>query len=73
MKVYVQVVDTNTGVYQTGMIDEPVKKGLEVANALAHFGVNHGLIDWNKTVIDKTSMMIGTVSDTTKVVSVIVI
>ncbi len=42
MKVYIQIIDTITGIYQQGMIDEPVEKGLEIENALKHFGVPLG-------------------------------
>ena len=40
MKVFVQVIDTRTGVYQTGMIEENVIEGKEIENALLHFGVS---------------------------------
>ena len=46
MKIYVQVVDTKTGIYQTGMVDEPVIKGSEIDNALRHFGVLYGEVEW---------------------------
>ena len=77
MKVYIQVIDTRTGVYQTGMIDEPTMKVQEIVNALAHFGVSYGSVTWDvKHDIDFVqdnvySVMTGTVDGTTKVVSVI--
>lgn len=77
MKVYIQVIDTRTGVYQTGMIDEPAAKGQEIVNALGHFGVSYGLVVWDiKRDIDFNqdnvySMMTGRVDGTTKVVSVV--
>lgn len=46
MRVYVQVIDTFTGIYQTGMIDEKVQEGHEVENALGHFGVRYGDVEW---------------------------
>lgn len=64
MKVYLQVIDTNTGVYQTGMIDEPVIKGKEIENALGHFGVRYADVEW-------TNSNYGEIINTTKVVSVV--
>ena len=49
MKVYTTIVDTNSGQYQFGMIDEPVKAGQEVPNALAHFGI--GKVDGTTKVV----------------------
>lgn len=63
MKVYLQVIDTRTGVYQTGMLDEPTKEGFELRNALEHFGVNYLDVMWE----DKH---FGKVEKTTKVVVV---
>ena len=68
MKVFVQIVDTRTEIYQCGGIEEPVQKGQEVANALGHFGIRIGDVEWQYRADDK---MVGAVRDTTKVVSVI--
>ena len=68
MKVFVQIVDVNTDTYQCGGIEEPVKKGQEVNNALSHFGIRMGDVEWQYKANDR---MIGTVNGTTKVVSVI--
>ena len=68
MKVFVQIVDIRTGIYQCGGIEEPVQKGQEVTNALGHFGIRTGDIEWQYKADDR---MIGAVSDTTKVVSII--
>lgn len=46
MKVYIQVINKMTGIYQQGMIEEPVVKGKEVENALAHFGISYPAVDW---------------------------
>lgn len=64
MKIYLQVVDARTGIYQTGMIDEPVIKGKEVDNALMHFGVRYGDVEW-------VNENFGKVVDTSKVVTII--
>lgn len=64
MKVFVQIVDTRTAVYQTGMIDEPVAKGVEVDNALLHFGVRYNEVIWENDNFGK-------VEGTSKVVSII--
>lgn len=68
MKIYIQIVDKRTGVYQTGMIDEPVIEGKEVENALSHFGVTYGHIKWNH---NSESFKYGEIEGTTKVVSII--
>ena len=74
MKVYIQVIDTNTGVYQTGMIDEPVLLGSEVKNALLHFGVNYGHIKWHsQNKLSNISDSFGEVENTSKVVTVVTI
>lgn len=74
-RVYIQIVDSKTGIYQAGMIDEPVKEGFEILNALKHFGVDS--VDWeysNITFFDGIgTFSSGTVSETTKVVSIICI
>ena len=46
MKVFVQVVDTLTGISQNGMIEEPVEKGFEIQNALKHFGISEQDVKW---------------------------
>lgn len=68
MKVFIQIVDVKTGVYQTGMIDEPIQKGFEIANAIGHFGININNVDWET----KTNLnSFGKITGTTKVVSII--
>ena len=70
MKVFVQVIDTRTGVYQTGMIEENVIKGKEIENALLHFGVSN--VKWKPfNQIENANNYFGEVTNTTKVVSVI--
>lgn len=68
MKIYIQIVDTNTGIYQTGMIDEPIQKGFEIANAIGHFGVNFNTVNWNK---ESDLYMFGKIINTSKIISVI--
>ena len=46
MKVFVQVVDTLTGISQNGMIEEPVEKGFEIQNALKNFGISEQDVAW---------------------------
>jgi hypothetical protein len=71
-KVFVQIVDTKTGSYQFEMIQEPVKNGLEVLNALKHFGIDK--IDWTTSEIKELwEAKFGIVEGTTKVISVIII
>lgn len=64
-KIYVLIVDKKSGIYQSGMIEEPVSEGTEIANALQHFGISYGSVTW------KTSNY-GEVEGTFKVVSIIV-
>ncbi len=71
MKINVQIVDTHSGISQYGMIDEPVREKIEIANALAHFGPNICEIDW---IFDHSNGFIcktGIIKDTTKVVNII--
>ena len=72
MKVYVQIVDSKTGIYQTGMIDEPVKEEYQVLNALKHFGIDsvNWAIDYIET-LDKCKFRYGKVEGTTKVVVIL--
>lgn len=68
MKINVQIVDKKTGIYQYGTIDEPVKNGLEIENALAYFGIQYGNIDWEFT---NDTFKCGNIQGTSKVVVVI--
>ena len=71
MKVFVQVINVKDGVYQQGMIDEPIKKGLEVANALGHFGIDINTVEWTSTdATEDYESKFGAIKDTTKVVTV---
>ena len=71
MKIFVQVINVKDGVYQQGMIDEPIKKGLEVANALGHFGVDVNTVEWTSTdATENYESKFGAIKDTTKVVTV---
>ena len=70
------IADIKTGIYQQGMLDEPVKKGFEIENALKHFGIIYGEIEWYNKMIDgdlNIHLLSGNVVGTTKVVSVIAI
>lgn len=71
MKIFVQVINVKDGIYQQGMIDEPIKKGLEVANALGHFGIDINTVDWTSTdATENYESKFGAVKDTTKIVTV---
>ena len=71
MKVFVEVINITNGIYQQGMIDEPVKKGLEVANALEHFGIDINTIEWTSTdATEDYESKFGTIIETTKIVTV---
>ena len=69
MKIYVQVVDKLTNLSQYGMIEEPVQSGLEIQNALLHFGVDYNSVDW--VSLEFPGVKIGKVRDTKKIVTVI--
>ena len=70
MKVYVQVIDTRSGISQNGMIEESVEKGFEIANALGHFGVDINTVNWLFKHSNAYIARYGEVNNTTKVVSV---
>lgn len=73
-KVHVQIIDTKSGISQTGKIEEPVKSGLEINNALAHFGVNYGEVEWLFTQKEVDyEMKCGKISGTTKVVNIVML
>ena len=74
MKVYIQVIDTITGVYQTGMINESVINGKEIENALLHFGVRYAHVKWHsKNNLINISNGFGEVEGTSKVVTIVTI
>lgn len=70
MKVYIQVIDTRSGISQNGMIEEPVKSGFEIANALEHFGVNINTVEWLFEHSNSFIAKYGKIKETTKVVIV---
>ena len=71
MKIFVQVINVKDGVYQQGMIDEPIKKGLEVANALGHFGIDVITVEWTSTdATEDYESKFGAIIETTKIVTV---
>lgn len=75
MKVFVQVINVKDGVYQQGMIDEPVVKGHEVSNAISHL-IGKVLIEWNsdfihEDLVNTPRLLTGTVCDTNKVLNVV--
>ena len=66
------------GIHQSGMIEEPVKEGFEVANAVKHFGIVYGEISWEEKVLENNSansftIMRGRVDNAYKVINVIVL
>lgn len=69
MKVFVQVIDMIKGISQHGMIEEPVVKGKEIDNALAHFGVSYGSVNW----LYKDKVKYGEIEGTSKIVTVVTI
>ena len=77
-RVYVQVVDSLTGISQNGMIEEPVKENLEVENAIKHFGVIYGEVTWNSSFINSSiannpRLLTGYVEGANKIVNVVVL
>lgn len=71
MKIFVQVINVKDGIYQQGMIDEPIKKGLEVANALGHFGIDINTVEWTSTdATENYESKFGAIKETTKIVTV---
>lgn len=77
-RVYVQIVDSLTGISQTGMIEEPVKENLEIENAIKHFGIIYGEVAWNSNFINEDvannpKLLTGYVEGANKVINVIVL
>ena len=71
-RVFVQIVDIKTGGYQFEMIQEPVKSGSEVLNALKHFGIDD--VNWTNTnANDLWEAKFGIVEGTNKIVTIIII
>lgn len=69
MKVFVEIVDSKSGICQQGMIDEPVQKGFEVLNAINHFiKASESDIDWEYYT---NTFCCGRLKDTTKLISVL--
>ena len=69
MKIFVQVINVTNGIYQQGMIDEPVQKGFEVLNAINHFiKASESDIDWEYR---SNTFCCGRLKDTTKLISVL--
>ncbi len=73
MKVFIQVIDTKTGIYQYGMIEEPIDIKFQVLNALKHFGID--CVDWvahEMSFLDgKCEYDIGIICGTSKIVSIV--
>lgn len=75
-KVYVLIVDSLTGISQTGMIEEPVKENHEIENAIKHFGVIYGEVIWNSNfvnndVTNNPRLLTGYVEGANKIINVI--
>ena len=69
MKIYVQIVDSKTGICQQGMIDEQVQKGFEVLNAINHFiKATESDIDWE---YHSNTFCCGRLKDTTKLINIL--
>lgn len=78
MKVFIQIVDKRTGLCQHGMIDEPVISGSEITNALKHFGVIYGEVEWyfdttDEELVNKPRALSGVIKGTTKIVNVVTV
>ena len=77
-KVYVLIVDTLTGISQTGMIEEPVVKGQEIQNTLKHFGIVYGEVIWNSNFINvdvanNPKLLTGYVEGANKIINIVVL
>lgn len=75
MKVFIQIVDTITGNCQHALIDEPIKEGFEISNAVSHL-VGHVKVDWNpeykyRNLRNKPCTKSGIISETNKIINVI--
>ena len=71
-KVFIQIVDTKTGGYQFEMIQEPVKNGMEMLNALKYFGISN--VNWTNTnANDLWEAKVGIIEGTNKIITIIII
>lgn len=66
-QVFIQIIDTISGISQYGKIEEPIVKGKEIDNALAHFGVSYGNVNW----LYKDKVWYGEIEGTSKIVTVV--
>lgn len=78
MKVFIQIVDSRTGIYQTAGIEEPVMNEKHVDNALAYFGLRYSDVEWlhssDVSLDSKTATLkSGKIRDTTKVINLIAV
>lgn len=77
MKVFIQIVDGRTGIYQTAGIEEPVMNEKHIDNALAYFGLRYSDIEWlhsSDVSLDSklATLKSGKIRDTTKVINLII-
>ena len=74
MRVYVQIVDTKTFGYQHEMIEEPIEKGFEVKNAIAHL-VGQVSMEWvsdtSVNLENSPRILSGYITGTNKIVTVV--
>ena len=68
-QVFIQIIDMINGISQYGKIEEPIVKGKEIDNALAHFGVSYGNVNW----LYKDKVWYGEIEGTSKIVTVVTI
>jgi len=68
MRVYIQIVDKYTGIYQCGVIDEPAQDPVE--NAIKHFNVGDVKFQTSVNLPDYSSY-IGEIIGTSKVITII--
>lgn len=68
-KVFIQIIDMISDISQYGKIEEPIVKGKEIDNALAHFGVSYGNVNW----LYKDKVWYGEIEGTSKIVTVVTI
>ena len=74
MKVFVQIIDTSVCSFQHAVIEEPVEKGFEVKNAIAHL-VGQVSMEWvsdTSVGLENSSRILsGYITGTNKIVTAI--
>ena len=74
MIVFVQIIDTSVCSFQHAVIEEPIEKGFEVKNAIAHL-VGQVSMEWisdtSVSLENSPRILSGYITETNKIVTVV--